>query len=75
MKIPGAIRWTVSGRFSIESDLLKVASEFRELKAEEKPTVLTIVLEAEGPYTVDGVPIVFKMAPKKKSSEGGVTVA
>lgn len=72
MKIEGKVRWTVSGRFAIESDLLTVAKAFA-VEDSKKPKSLTLVLELDQPYTIGGVPL--KLRVKSKVREDGVTAA
>ncbi|KKK77181.1 hypothetical protein LCGC14_2856180 [marine sediment metagenome] len=64
MKIEGKITMSQYGVFMIDTPLLDTAKALRD--ADELPKSVTIELEALKPYTIGGVPIVFKMKPKAK---------
>ncbi len=64
MKLEGKITMSQYGVFMIDTPLLDTAKVLHI--AEKQPKRLTIELEALKPYTLGGIPIVFKMKPKTK---------
>lgn len=66
MKITGKITMSQYGVFVIDAPLLDTAKTLKETLDVGMPTSLTIELEALKPYTLSGIPIVFKMKLKGK---------
>ena len=65
MKLTGKIAMSQFGVFAIDAPLLVTAKELAETP-DALPKSITIELEAIKPYTLSGIPIVFKMKPKTK---------
>ena len=66
MKLEGKITMSQYGVFMIDTPLLDTAKKLKETLDVGMPSSITIELEALKPYTLGGIPIVFKMKPKAK---------
>lgn len=64
MKISGLIRLSPYGMFAIQADLKGTGKIVREI--EQRPDEIVIELESDKPYTLDGIPIKFKIKAAKK---------